>query len=564
MAIKPVTDLTAPMNVGYEVGDTAPIIHSIRWRQLPSRYIYTDVGDVITYHNKGPLVIKMASHVVSYLDIYFLRSANISKVELYLRYMKESDGSLAEEQLIIGEGGKNLKLVNDPINPELKIIKGIAFTQKDLGDSTPMYNFLAMADEGIYQVWVKVTTAEGNKLHTLIPFVWSFEVGEEDEDKPEETTPTTPSLPATKEDHMGYDEYYVTIVEGQSAFTKRPSTHFRMAAIAMLEKPFCFERIDTPSKTPVAKPSDKPIIGDTPASACMLAVAPSAQQATVGETTTFKLTHGNTSGILRLVVDADVTAIADMGDGAVRVEKSGTFPINFIVTYNDGQECKVSATVTGIVPVPEPAPAPEPEPTPPKKFTCDLSVTGTTTVEVGKEIKLTLNEGENSGGTAKVNAPSEVTVTGSYTFTSSKAGAYAIEFEVTYPEGVCKKTVNIEFKQPEKPADGHLLCGTKAESSNNYGEYIYDVTEEGIYFIDYNFYALKDRMYVYAGSKLIYDTGSRANKEGSPFGFHYKPSDGKLKVIVNDKTVTSGTSWDYTLYCPSNVPWDVATGVVIN
>lgn len=558
MTVTPVPDLTVPQNVGFADTDTAPIIHSIRWRHLPSRYIFNDVGDVITYHQKGPLIIDIKQHTVSYLDVYFLRSAGIVSARAYLRFVKNTDGTLIEEPYTVGESGNTIVLADDTVNPDLLVMKGIAFTQTDLGDGTPMYDFMSMSDEGIYEVWVKAVTSDNKELHVRIPFQWANLVPS----TPDGTGGTPP--PSGVEDHSPklehYDEYYVTIVEGDSAFTKRPSTHFRMAGIGMLQAPYCYERINTPPQAPIMKPVDVPIIGDTPAPPCALELSPISLQGDVGSTVKFTLVHKNTSGVLKVVTQVDDTAISDLGDGEVEILKSGTFPVTFIVTYNDGQECKISGTVTGVTPPPQPEP-PTPVPTP-SPFTCDLSVTGDLTAEVGQTITLQLDQGANSGGVVDVSYPQEVTKTGDYTFTSPTIGAYTIEFTVTYPEGICKKTVVIEFtaptQQPSPTSPGTLMCGHTADGDTGYAERTVNATESGVYYIEYNFFAAEDRMYVYAGNKLIYDTGLKTYSSGSPFGFHYSPADGVLKIVMNDGKGT-GTRWNYTIYCPSNVPNDIKT-----
>jgi hypothetical protein len=565
MAVNPVPDLTVPQNVGFVDTDTAPIIHSVRWRHLPARYIYSDVTDVITYHQDGPLVIDINTHNVSYLDVYFLKNVGIVSAQAYLRFVTETDSTLIEEPYTVGEGGKVIEAVADPVNSNLLVMSGIAFTQKDLGDGTPMYDFMSMAEEGVYEVWVKVVTDTTNELHVRIPFQWANLVPGSG-DGGGGTTP-----PNDGEDHSPtldkFDEYYVTIVEGDSAFTKRPSTHFRLAGIGMLQNPYCFERVETPALTPIIKPADEPIIGDTPAQPCEFEVTPTSKQVKVGSTDKFTLVHKNTSGVLKVALKTDTSAITDLGEGEFEVKKSGTFPAEFITTYIDGQECKYTVSIQGVTPPPppqepEPNPDPTPEPTPepnPTPFTCDLSITGTTTAQVGQSVILTLSQGKNNGGVISVAKPSEVNLTGFYTFTSQTAGAYQIEFTVTYPEGICRKSVTIEFTSPPPttPPPGTLNCGQTANGDSGFGEYTHSVTEDGIYYIEYNFFAAPDRMYVYAGDTLIYDTGTKTYSDGSPFGFNYKPSDGELRVVMNDGS--SGTKWSYTLYCPSSVPTDIKT-----
>ena len=52
-----------------------------------------------------------------------------------------------------------------------------------------------------------------------------------------------------------------------------------------------------------------------------------------------------------------------------------------------------------------------------------------------------------------------------------------------------------------------------------YGEYIHAVSEEGICYVEYDFFSAPDRMRVFVNNELIYDTSRKMEKEGSPFGF---------------------------------------------
>lgn len=340
------------------------------------------------------------------------------------------------------------------------------------------------------------------------------------------------------------DEYYVTIVEGNSPFTKRPSTHFRLAAIGMLMNSYCFVRKDTPNQPPISKPADSPVIGDKPTPPCALTINPTTVNKSTGETATFTLNHANQSGVLKVETKFDTTALEDLGNGSFKVLKDGTFPVDFIVIYNDGQECKVTGTIVG-------------------EFSCEFDVTASvTTTEVGQTITFTYNHGKNASLLKGVSMelPPEVTKVGDNKVTSNIAGAFQIRFIADYGDGnLCEKTLIVEFTQqtppPSSGGDNVILCGQTVNSLSGFGEFIHPVTEEGIYYIEYDFLGAEDRMYVYVGGQLIHDTGERKYKEGSPFGFHYKPSDGELKVKMNN--AGSGTKWTYTLYCPSSVPQEV-------
>ncbi|PGC48714.1 hypothetical protein COM24_23330 [Bacillus toyonensis] len=549
MALTPVPNLSVPQNKGFKGTDSLPIIHSIRWRHLPSRYIFKDVDDVITYHSHGPLTIDINKHGVSYLDVYFLKDTDIVEVTAYIRFLREKDQLLIEEPYKIGEAGAVIALEDDEVNHELRRVKGIAFTQKDLGDGTPMYDFINMSKEGIYEVWIKVITGLGKEMHLRVPFQWVNLV---------------PSIPPEKDGHDSdnagkdnkkseyNDEYYVTIVEGDSAFTKRPSTHFRMAGIGMLKDAGCFKRIETPVLEPISRPSKIQIINDIPTSSCGLNLITSRFNKVVGEVVTFSLVHTNRSGILRIDTNYDKNGLKSLGNGTFKVINKGVYKVTFIVTYNDGQECITEGTIIG-------------------EFICELNITGPSLKShVGDSIVLHLDHGQNSSASnigVLVQTPPKVIQTGNYTFTSSSPGVYSIKFIVDYGFGVCEKIVSIEFisknippEKPEgegeKPDKNVLKCGQTAQGGMGYGEYIHAVSEEGICYVEYDFFSAPDRMRVFVNNELIYDTSRKMDKEGSPFGFYYKPDDGELRVVMNDGQ-DKGSRWSYTLYCGSSVPSDV-------
>ncbi|MED2374748.1 hypothetical protein P4X41_02945 [Bacillus thuringiensis] len=549
MALTPVPNLSVPQNKGFKGTDSLPIIHSIRWRHLPSRYIFKDVDDVITYHSHEPLTIDINKHGVSYFDVYFLKDTDIVEVTAYIRFLREKDQLLIEEPYKIGEAGAVIALEDDEVNHELRRVKGIAFTQKDLGDGTPMYDFMNMSKEGIYEVWIKVITGLGKEMHLRVPFQWDNLV---------------PSIHPEKDGHDSddagkdnkkseyNDEYYVTIVEGDSAFTKRPSTHFRMAGIGMLKDAGCFKRIETPVLEPISRPSKIQIINDIPISSCGLNLITSRFNKVVGEVVTFSLVHTNKSGILRIDTNYDKNGLKSLGNGTFKVINKGVYKITFIVTYNDGQECITEGTIIG-------------------EFICELNITGPSLKShVGDSIVLHLDHGQNSSASnigVLVQTPPKVMQTGNYTFTSSSPGVYSIKFIVDYGFGVCEKIVNIEFisknippEKPEgeggKPGENVLKCGQTAQGGMGYGEYIHAVSEEGICYVEYDFFSAPDRMRVFVNNELIYDTSRKMDKEGSPFGFYYKPDDGELRVVMNDGQ-DKGSRWSYTLYCGSSVPSDV-------
>lgn len=591
--VTPVPDFTFEQNKGFLGSDTTPLIHSLRWRHLGTRYIFSDVDDVVTYHEDGPLTINEILHSVSYLDVYFLKEANIRKMEVYLRFVRQEDGILVEEPYAVGEGGREIKLVDDPSNDSLLVARGISFTQKDLGDGTPMYDFQRMAGFGEYEVWVKVVTADDREIHLRVPFQWEDTAPppiteEPPEPQPEPDQPPTPK-PVTGNLDVRYDEYRVSIVEGDSAFTKRPSTHFRQAAIGILQTPHCETVIETPPSVGETKPSPSPIIGNEPAPPCGLKIVTSVVYKSVGETAAFNLKHTNTSGILRVDKKFDKDNLLDLGDTSLKVLTRGLHEVTFIVTYQDGQECTVTGSIYG-------------------EFECDFGVTvANSPTTLDKEIQFKLSHGANAEDLVGVEMvmPSNITKTGDYKISSMNAGAYRITFIADYGDGnKCEKSVNVEFTdipvtppvteppvteppvvkppitEPEPDNGGGsgggdngsgggekdpvpnvpslpVMCGEIAQGDTGYSKMEHKVTESGIYYIEYNFLSQPDVMHVYAGGKEIYNTGERLYQAGSPFGFRYKPSDGKLIVKMNDNA--DGTRWAYTLYCPSSVPYEVSS-----
>lgn len=539
MASTPMPDLTAPQNVGFVETDTAPIIHSVRWRHLPARHIFTDVGEVIRYHENNLLVINMAQHKVSYLDIYLLRNVTLSNMRVYLRFIRDTDGVLIEEPYTIGEGGATIKLENDPVNPELQVVKGIAFTQEDLGNGTPMYDFPSMSNEGIYEVWLKAVTNTGNELHVRVPFEWDLSAIPPTDPDPD----PDPNTPGT----IGYDEYQVIIIEGSSPFTKRPTTHYRMAGVGVLEVPHCFTRIETPGLPSISKPSDDPIVGDKPVEPCALTVVVDKASVNVGEIVKLIPTHVNTSGILDELYVYDTLDFKEVGDGEFESLRSGTATISVTIIYRDGQECTVDNTVTSIQ-LPPP---------------CTLQAIATkTSMAIGETFKINMVHG-NASGVANEDIVYDVA---SFTYdvatevyTAKIGGAYMFTIAVEYKDGQrCLVTLAIDVAAPTPPPEpppGTLLCGQQAEGGTGFGEFKYQVTETGKYYIAYNFDAADDTMHLWIGGKKVYSSPTTNYDNGSPFSFNYKPSDGELKVVMNDGS--TGTYWTYTLYCPSNVPAEV-------
>lgn len=358
MAITQIPDVTVPMNVGFEESSPSPIIHSFKWRHLTSKTTFATVAEVINHHVANTLTIDIATHTASFLDIFFLKSANITSVNLSLRYVKKSNGILIEEPYTVGEKGATMQLVNDTVDNTLQVIKGISFTQKDLNNGTPMYDFMSMSEEGNYEIWAKAKTADGKELQVRIPFAWSNL--DPSQGGGGEIDPTDPPEESDTE-RKAQDEYYVTIIEGDSPFTKRPSTHFRLAGIGMLKKPFCFKRFNTPPSPPISKPIDTPIIGDKPTVPCELTIVPTQVSKMVGEVVEFTLVHVNTSGIQDIVINTDEIILQNLGEGTLFTAlRAGSSTVEFVVTYNDGQECIVTGNVT-ISEVPEPEP-PDDEP----------------------------------------------------------------------------------------------------------------------------------------------------------------------------------------------------------
>ncbi|MGG3797731.1 hypothetical protein [Metabacillus fastidiosus] len=541
MAVTHVPDLSISQNVGFDLMSTAPIIHSVRWRHLPSRYVFTDVDDVITYHQGGPLEIDIKTHTVSYLDVYFLQSANITQASVFLRYLRASDGVLIEEPYKFGEKGTAIALTSDPTNTALQVIRGIAFTQNDLQDGTPMYDFVNMAEEGVYEVWVRAITGTGEELHVRIPFQWANLLPSTGGGGGG-TGGTTPP-PIDGQDHSPklehYDEYHVTIVEGSSVFTKRPGTHFRMAGIGMLMNPYCYQRFDTPPQPVIDNPVEEPIIGDEPAPPCALTVDRTEVTGKIGDTVTFQLQHTNKSGVLKVEATYDQSALQQTGDTSFTTLATGTYPVTFVVTYNDSQECTVQAQVVC-------------------EFTCVFKVTADQVkVNTGTVINLTFDHGINVGSVAKVDLqlPTGVTKSGAVStngasITSTTDGAHVITVEVDYGNGnICSSSVIIEFEVVGPPP---LECGKLSSGSKN-GKDIrpMSIDTAGTIYIDFDVYEGKDDIAVYdLAGNLIWSITDATFKHTIVFQYDPLVRGGGIKIAMNENG--GGSVWEYVVYCPND------------
>jgi len=104
-----------------------------------------------------------------------------------------------------------------------------------------------------------------------------------------------------------------------------------------------------------------------------------------------------------------------------------------------------------------------------------------------------------------------------------------------------------------------LKCGEQAIASGEYDEIKHDTQESGTYYMSYDAYGVPDTFKIYAGTSLIYNTGSVQDRTGSPISFHYDTSMGvPLRVEVNEPGSNRGTAWEYMMYCPSSsVPEDI-------
>ncbi|MBU8576375.1 hypothetical protein ACQKEX_14920 [Bacillus pumilus] len=568
MAVRPVPDMETPQNIGFVEGDTSPIIHSIRWRHLPARYIFNSVGDVISYHNKGPLEIDIFRHSASYLDIYLLREdeERVQSITANLRYAREG-GQLIEEPYTVGEAGRSIRAESDSSNPKLLVVKGIVFTQKDLNDGSPLYDFMNMAEEGIYELWLNVKTVSGKELNVRIPFVWANLKGSvpgEDGEEPGDSGGNG----SDRELHALYDEYYLTIIEGDSPFTKKPSTQYRMAAVGMLKEPYCFERISTPPLPSIEKPTDTIVVGDVVPPQCGLKLRETTVRGLINEELSFELIHSNTSGIRDIHYNYDETEIEQTDETKFKLLKQGSSKVTIVVTYNDGQECSVVGYFV-------------------TEFKCAFAVTAsnTGTIEVGDTVNFTYSHGVNKADLRSVvlEAPDGVEKVSNSRVRLRKEGSYRIRFVADYGNGnECEVYLNITVSKAsipdpngggDDPGNGggtdpgggkggtdprpneptkELKCGQAANGSLGYGAFTHNVNETGTYFVEFNFFGEPDEMHLYIGGKHIYSTGQQLYENGSPFGFKYKPSQGKIKIVMNDGG--KGTRWSYTLYCPSSVP----------
>lgn len=442
MSVTPVTDFTFSQNDGFVLTDTSPIIHSIRWRHLTSGYTFINVEDVTVYHETNDLTIDINTTPLSLIDVYFRKSAGITSAELYLRFVRESTGTLVEEPVTIGEGGKTISLL-DATDPDLQEMTGVAFTNQDQGDGTPIYDFLSMAGSGMYELWVKATNSTGT-LHLRVPFQFAGLTS---------TTTTTEPI-----DHDGY---IVSVVEGSSPFTKRPTVGFRPAGVGLLKQAFCFSRVLTPPTLSVSNPSPGPISGIpvTPP-LCEFEVSPASINGLVGDIVSFVPTHKNTSGVQIIDAIYDTTKLDQISDFEFELLVSGNPTIIFEVVYNDGQMCdyEVTLSVSELqlsfscdlsLDVSTVAPASSSSP----ESLCQFSITGDDTVH--GEVTIFFSHA-NTSGVSSLTSSYDTSLLSLASGTNDKHvyktladnGNVDLILEVVYNDGqVCQKAANYTWSQ---------------------------------------------------------------------------------------------------------------------
>lgn len=331
----PLPDLTIPQNVGFDTADTSPIIHSIKWRHVPDVVEFSSVGEVITYHDTGVLKIDIQNHKASYLDIYFLRNSTTTNMSVTtrLRYVSPTTSLTVIEPITKGEKGKQLTLTNMDENSTLLHMGSLVFTHIDLKDGSPAYDFTTMANEGVYEVWVACETEDGKELNIRIPF--EFSNFDKRDEKP--TDPDEDDHPKEATERKAQDEYVVKIVEGDSPLTKVPSTHFRMAAVALLKKKYCFERMPIEVKKFETTPPPPP---PPPPPPCGLKANIEDDSPSIEDIVKVVLTHSNTIGIVSETYTTDSESLDDKGNGYFKCISEGTASIHVVVSYIDGQQCE--------------------------------------------------------------------------------------------------------------------------------------------------------------------------------------------------------------------------------
>ncbi|MEV5810613.1 hypothetical protein, partial [Streptomyces parvulus] len=342
----------------------------------------------------------------------------VQSITANLRYAREG-GQLIEEPYTVGEAGRSIRAESDSSNPKLLVVKGIVFTQKDLNDGSPLYDFMNMAEEGIYELWLNVKTVSGKELNVRIPFVWANLKGSvpgEDGEEPGDSGGNG----SDRELHALYDEYYLTIIEGDSPFTKKPSTQYRMAAVGMLKEPYCFERISTPPLPSIEKPTDTIVVGDVVPPQCGLKLRETTVRGLINEELSFELIHSNTSGIRDIHYNYDETEIEQTDETKFKLLKQGSSKVTIVVTYNDGQECSVVGYFV-------------------TEFKCAFAVTAsnTGTIEVGDTVNFTYSHGVNKADLRSVvlEAPDGVEKVSNSRVRLRKEGSYRIRFVADYGNG---------------------------------------------------------------------------------------------------------------------------------
>lgn len=525
MALDQLPALTQNPNQGFNPTDPSPI-SSLKWRHLSTAYQFTDVQDVLDYHN-NVLHIDLQSQPLSLLDLEFETSANLTSVTLSMRFIRDSDGQLVETPLTVGEKGNSLGIANHPSDPTKRVIRGISVTNQDQFDGTPIYDFNNMGEEGVYEIVVRMEDSTGNILYLRIPF--QFDNFHQQPTNPGGGTPGGSGGGVIKA-----DEYYVTITEGVTPFTKRPATHYRMAAIGVMYDPYCFKRIETPPTPYVANPAPAPIAPGAPPVPCAFKVTPETATGSVGSTVKFNFTHVNTSGVIGITAQFDSNALNQLADDEFEILIDGTHDIKFVAQYSDGQECEFEVQVVGV-------------------FQCHLTASQDGSKEVGEAITVTLSHGSNSALNPLVSVivPQGITQTGDYTFeTTTGEGAYEVQFNVTYDGGyTCTTKVVLEFTQPMAQC-GELTTGGSGQDVRNM-----EITTAGTVYIHFDLKGAKDSIYLYGlNGTPIWQLLDEVYNHYISFNFDPAIHGNGITIAMNEQG--GGSGWGYTVYCPCdpNIP----------
>ncbi|MCY8119616.1 M23 family metallopeptidase [Bacillus spizizenii] len=117
-----------------------------------------------------------------------------------------------------------------------------------------------------------------------------------------------------------------------------------------------------------------------------------------------------------------------------------------------------------------------------------------------------------------------------------------------------------ETSPEDVEGENKVACGQTVKSGNGSSSFTHKVTKAGYVYVEWEMYEAKDRIAIYTGSKKRFALDKPVSHgDGGPIGFYYRPSDGEIKVKINEGGVSYGTGWKYTLYCPGTAPKSVVS-----